>query len=64
MPSTQVQKLIIRALREAKGDLSLNELVASVQANIGRHQIKAAVVPLLYLRQIILTPARKFRIAS
>jgi len=66
MATAQVQKRIIRALRAANGDLSLDDLVAAVlpKAASGRNDVKAAVVPLLYLRQVTLTPARKFRIAS
>jgi hypothetical protein len=66
MATTEVQKRIMRALRKANDELSLNDLVAKVRpdAPAGRSEVKAAVVPLLYLRQITLTPTRKFRIAS
>jgi hypothetical protein len=66
MATAQVQKQIIKALRAANAELSLNELVATVRPNVpsGRNEVKAAVVPLLYLRQVTFTPARKFRIAQ
>jgi hypothetical protein len=65
MVTAQVQRQIIKALRAANAELSLNDLVATVRPNVrsGRNEVKAAVVPLLYLRQVTLTPARKFRIA-
>jgi len=47
-------------------ELSLTDLVARVRPDApgGRNEIKAAVVPLLYRRQVTLTPSRKFRIGS
>ena len=65
MAIAQVQKEIIETLRDANDELSLNDLVAKVRpgAPSGRNEVKAAVVPLLYLRQVTLTPTRKFRLA-
>jgi hypothetical protein len=65
MATSQVQKEIIKALQAPNTELSLNDLVAKVRPNApsGREDVKKAVVPLLYLRQVTLTPERKFRIA-
>ena len=65
MPIAQVQKLIIKALR-SNLELSLSDLVAKVRPNVGsgRNEVKAAVVPLLYLKRVTLTPTRKFRIGD
>jgi hypothetical protein len=66
MPTAQVQKLIIKELRAAGSELSLTDLVARVRPHApgGRNEIKAAVVPLLYRRDVKLTPSRKFQIGS
>jgi hypothetical protein len=66
MASAQVQKQIMKELRAADTELSLTDLVARVRPNVpsGRNEIKAAVVPLLYRRDVKLTPSRKFRIGS
>jgi hypothetical protein len=64
MATAQVQKLIMKELRAAHGELSLSDLVARVRPNVpsGRNEVKAAVVPLLYRRDVMLTPRRRFRI--
>lgn len=56
----------MKELRAADTELSLTDLVARVRPNTpsGRNEIKAAVVPLLYRRDVKLTPSRKFRIGS
>jgi hypothetical protein len=66
MATAQVQRQIMKELRAADTELSLTELVARVSPNTpsGRNEIKAAVVPLLYRRDVKLTPSRKFRIGS
>jgi hypothetical protein len=66
MATAQVQRQIMKELRAADTELSLTELVARVRPNTpsGRNEIKAAVVPLLYRRDVKLTPSRKFRIGS
>ena len=66
MATAQVQKRIMKELRDADAELSLADLVALVRPNApsGRNEVKAAVVPLLYQRHVLLTPNRKFRIAS
>ena len=66
MPGEQVQQKIMKELRAANKDLSLTDLVERVRPNApsGRSEVKAAVVPLLYPRQVTLTPSRKFRIGS
>jgi len=66
MPTEQVQKLIMKELRTANIELSLNDLIARVRPNAptGRNDVKAAVVPLLYRRDVTLTPSRRFRIGS
>ena len=66
MAPAQVQQLIMKELRAAGDELSLNDLVARVRlfAPSGRNEIKAAVVPLLYRRHVTLTPSGKFRIGS
>jgi hypothetical protein len=66
MPTIEVQRQIMRALRAVDAELSLTDLVTRVRPDApgGRNEIKAAVVPLLYRRQVTLTPSRKFRIGS
>ena len=66
MATAEVQKRIIRELRSANTELSLTDLVERVRPNAsgGRNEVKAAVVPLLYRRDVKLTPNRKFRIGS
>ncbi len=66
MATDQVQKKIIEELRAAKNDLSLADLAARVRPNVanGRNEVKAAVVPLLYRRDVTLTPTRRFRIGN
>jgi hypothetical protein len=66
MVIAQVQEQIMKELRAAETELSLADLVARVRPNApgGRNEIKAAVVPLLYRRDVRLTPSRKFRIGS
>jgi hypothetical protein len=66
MVTAQVQRQIMKELRAADTELSLTDLVARVRPNTpsGRNEIKAAVVPLLYRRDVKLTPSRKFRIGS
>ncbi len=65
MAIAQVQTQIIETLRGAKDELSLSDLVAQIRPDVpsGRNEVKAAVVPLLYLRQVTFTPSRKFRLA-
>ena len=64
MATEQVQKLIMKELRSAGTELSLGDLVERIRPNIptGRNEVKAAVVPLLYRRDVMLTPDRRFRI--
>ncbi len=64
MAIAQVQTQIIETLRGAKDELSLSDLVAQIRPDVpsGRNEVKAAVVPLLYLRQVTFTPSRKFRL--
>jgi hypothetical protein len=59
MATAQVQKKILKELRAADTELSLTELVARVRPNApnGRNEVKLAVVPLLYLRHVNLTPS-------
>ncbi len=66
MASEQVQELIMKELRSANKELSLGDLVERVRPNVstGRNEVKAAVVPLLYRRDVTLTPDRRFRIGS
>lgn len=66
MATLEVQRRIMKELRTANTELSLNDLVVRVRPNApgGRNEIKAAVVPLLYRRDVKLTPNRKFRIGS
>ena len=66
MAPAQVQKRIIKELRDTQAELSLADLVARVRpdAPTGRNEVKAAMVPLLYQRHVKLTPNRKFRIGS
>jgi hypothetical protein len=66
MATAEVQKQIMKELRAAETELSLTDLVARVRPNApsGRNEVKAAVVPLLYRRDVKLTPSRKFRIGS
>jgi len=62
MARPHVQEQIIKALQAAKSELSFNDLVEKVSP-LPRNDVKAAVVPLLYLRQVTFTPTRKFRLA-
>jgi hypothetical protein len=66
MATADVQKRIVKELRDANTELSLADLVERVRPNVpnGRYEVKAAVVPLLYRREVELTPSRKFRIGS
>jgi hypothetical protein len=66
MATAQVQELIMKELRATGAELFLSDLVARLRPNVpsGRNEVKAAVVPLLYRRDVELTPSRKFRIGS
>jgi hypothetical protein len=64
MSTAQIQEQIKQELQSANTELSLSDLVDRVRPNVssGRNEVKAAVVPLLYQRQVTLTADRKFRI--
>lgn len=66
MSTTQVQGKILKELRSANAEMSLSELMNRVGTNdpSSRREVKAAVVPLLYLGQITLTPSRKFLLSQ
>jgi hypothetical protein len=66
MATVAIQKKIVKELRSTNAELSFKDLVAKVRPNVasGRREVNAAIVPLLYRRQVTLTATRKFRIGA
>ena len=62
-----VQQAILRTLKESSGDLTMSDLVKEVQTRRSLENsmsIRAAILPLITLRRIELTPERKLRLTS
>ena len=64
MPTAEIQREIISALRNAQSALSMPALVQIIQRNTSQPAttIRAAVLPLISVRRIELTPERKLRL--
>lgn len=65
MPTAQVQEEIIRALESQAEAISMVELLKQMQSvSVQSTAIRAAVLPLISVRRIELTPERKLRLLT